>query len=264
MHVSSLHVYPIKGCRGLVVPVAAIDALGFVGDRRLMLVDSSGRFVSQREDPLLATIAPALEGTSLTLCAAGVAPLVHEITADGATRDVTVWGNRIVAIDQGEAAAAWFAMVLGRARRLVWFGPGSTRPIDPKYSPRPDAETAFTDGYQVLITREASLADLNARLAKPVPMERFRPNIVVQGGAAWSEDLWREVVVGDLTFDAVKPCARCVVPTTDQQTGVRNPQQEPLRTLASFRTVPGLGAIFGQNLVARNTGRLAVGDQVVA
>lgn len=264
MHVASLHVYPIKGCRGHSVPSAAIDALGVVGDRRLMLVDRSGRFVSQREAPLLATITPELTGARLTLRAARAQPLDLEVDPRGATLDVTIWGSQFQAIDQGERAAAWFAAVLGGARRLVWFGPGSSRLIDPTYSPRADAETAFTDGYQVLIALDASLADLNARLAEPVPMARFRPNIVVQGGTAWSEDRWREVTVGELTFDAVKPCARCVVTTIDQQSGARDPRQEPLRTLAAFRTFPGLGAIFGQNLVARSTGSMAVGDRVVA
>lgn len=264
MHVASLHIYPIKGCRGLSVPSAAIDALGFVGDRRLMLIDPSGRFVSQREEPLLATITPELAGTRLTVRAAQVQPLVLEVDLGGAALDVTIWSSQLQAIDQGERAAAWFAGVLGRARRLVWFGPGSSRPIDPAYSPRADAETAFTDGYQALITLEASLADLNGRLVEPVPMARFRPNVVVHGGAAWSEDQWREVTVGEMTFDAVKPCARCVVTTLDQQSGAVDRRQEPLRTLDSFRTFPGLGAIFGQNLVARSTGSLVVGDQVTA
>ena len=146
--------------------------------------------------------------------------------------------------------------------RLVQWGERSRRHLDPTYSPRDDAETAFTDGYPVLVTLEASLEDLNTRLDAPIPMGRFRPNIVVHGGAAWDEDQWRTIQVGGMTFDAVKPCARCVVPTTDQRTGARHPRQEPLRTLATFRTIPHLGAIFGQNLVHRAPGQVAVGDPV--
>jgi len=262
MHISSLHLYPIKGCRGHSVTTVAVDPIGVVGDRRLMLVDASGRFVSQREEPLLATLTPEFDGTRLTVRAAGVKPLALEIDPAGALVDVTVWGDDFLATDQGELAAAWFSDVLGSAFRLVWFGPKSSRPIDPSYSPRPDAETAFTDGYPLLAVTEASLADLNTRLADAVPMARFRPNVVVQGGAAWDEDAWRVVTFGAMTFDAVKPCARCVVTTTDQQTGARNSRQEPLRTLATFRTIPGLGAIFGQNLVPRATGPIAVGDAV--
>ena len=264
MHISSLHVYPIKGCRGHSVTTVAVDAIGVIGDRRLMLVDASGRFVSQREEPLLATLTPELDGTRLTVRAAGVKPLALEIDPAGALVDVTVWGDDLQATDQGERAAAWFSDVLGSALRLVWYGPSSSRPIDATYSPRPGAETAFTDGYPLLVVTEASLADLNSRLADAVPMARFRPNVVVQGGAAWDEDAWRVVTVGGMTFDAVKPCARCVVTTTDQHTGARHPRQEPLRTLASFRTIPGLGAIFGQNLVPRSPGQFAVGDAVQA
>ena len=263
MHVSSLHIYPIKGCRGHSVAAAALDAIGFVGDRRLMLIDASGRFISQREEPLLATIEPELTGNRVTLRAPHIKAVTLAIAATGAEVEVTLWDAQFQAIDQGEQAARWFSDVLGTAVRLVWYGPQSLRLIDPTYTPRSDAQTAFTDGYPALVVLEASLANLNSRLTAPVPMERFRPNIVVAGGTAWGEDAWREVGIGAMTFDAVKPCARCVVLTADQQTGARHPRQEPLRTLATFRTVPGLGAIFGQNLVARSPGNLAVGDAVI-
>lgn len=263
MRISSLHCYPIKGCRGHTLTTASLDVLGFVGDRRLMLVDSSGRFVSQREEPLLATIDPELLGSRLTVRRAHAKPLALEIDPAGSAVKVTVWANTVMAVDQGERAALWFSEVTGTALRLVWFGPASRRPLDPTYSPRPDAETAFTDGYPVLATTEASLDDLNRRLTEPVPMGRFRPNIVVAGGAAWDEDAWKVVRVGETRFDAVKPCARCLVPTTDQESGARHPRQEPLRTLAAFRTIPGFGAIFGQNLVGRAPGTLSVGDTVM-
>lgn len=264
MVVTSLHRYPIKGCRGHSLDSAELDTIGFIGDRRLMLVDVTGRFVSQREEQLLATIEPELSGDHLVVRTAHAKPLALDIDPAGTQVAVNIWGSEFDAVDQGEQAARWFSDVVGTALRLVWFGPGSSRPIDPKYSPRADAQTAFTDGYPVLLTRQASLDDLNARLAAPVPMGRFRPNIVVNGGAAWDEDGWREVKVGSVTFDAVKPCARCVVTTTDQETGARDARQEPLRTLATFRTVSGLGALFGQNLVTRAPGSLAVGDAVAA
>lgn len=260
MQISSLHCYPIKGCRGHALERAELDARGFVHDRTLMLVDASGRFISQREIAALATISPMRGGNDLTVRADGHTPLVLELDPHGAARQVTVWRATMVAVDQGDRAAAWFSNVLHTPVRLVHWGEHTTRRIDPMYSPRSDAETTFTDGYPVLITLEASLADLNGRLEQPVPMGRFRPNIVVSGGNAWDEDDWRAITVGDMTFDAVKPCARCVVPTTDQQTGARHSRQEPLRTLATFRTIPHLGAIFGQNLVHRAPGTIAVGD----
>jgi uncharacterized protein YcbX len=264
MHVSSLHFYPIKGCRGQSVEQLRFDELGAIDDRRLMLVDANNRFVSQRELPALATVAPVLDASRLTVYVADGATRTFDLTATGDERRVTVWGSTMRAIDQGDEAGHWFSDALGSSLRLVRWGRTSERHLDPAYSPRADAQTAFTDGYPALLTLEASLADLNTRLAEPVPMARFRPNIVVAGGEAWAEDHWNAVAVGSLTFDAVKPCARCVVTTTDQRSGSRHPNQEPLRTLAAFRTIPRLGAIFGENLVHRGPGVVAVGDELVA
>jgi uncharacterized protein YcbX len=263
MHITSLHTYPIKGCRGHSVDRLVLDRLGAEGDRRLMVVDAAtGNFLSQREVPALATIEPRLDGPMLNVVVQGRASLSVELDPHGPMREVTIWDDRVIAADQGDAAAAWFSEALGRACRLVHFGAAAQRPLDPRYTPRADAETAFTDGYPLLGVLQESLDDLNTRLAEPVPMARFRPNIVVEGAPAWSEDGWSVLTVGDVTLDAVKPCARCVVPTTDQATGARHPAREPLRTLATFRTVKGLGAIFGQNLVARREGELRVGAMV--
>ena len=270
MQITSLHIYPIKGCRGHALSSVAIDRLGSVGDRRLMIVDGGDHFISQREVPALATIIPTLtpavaraKAGALSVAAPKMESLHLTIDPDGPSRNVTVWGyNEIVAADQGDGAARWFSAALGTPCRLVAFGALAHNPIDSDYSPRDDAETAFTDGYPMMAALQESLDDLNTRLTEPVPMERFRPTIVISGAPAWSEDEWRGMRLGEITADSVKGCARCVVTTTDQQSGAKNPQQEPLRTLATFRTVPRLGAIFGQNLVPRNTGMLRVGDPV--
>ncbi len=264
MHVTSLHLYPIKGCRGRVLGHAEFDRLGVVGDRRLMLVDQHDRFLTQREVPVLATIEPEIDGPMLTVRHEGVAPLSLELDPAGATRDVVLWKDTIRVTDQGDEAAGWFGAILGAPVRLVQFTAVSERLLDPRFTPRNDAETAFADGYPVLVMLEESLADLNGRLPEPVPMSRFRPNVVVTGADAWSEDNWRELRIGEMTLDVVKPCARCTVPTVDQATGVRDPNQEPLRTLARLRTLPEFGAIFGQNAVPRQSGRIAVGDGVEA
>lgn len=260
MHVTVLARYPIKGCRGHAMTELTVDRLGVEGDRRLMLVDGRGRFLSQRERPGMATLVPTLHGSSLRVEAPGLPGLACSIDPAGPLRPVQLWDDEIWAVDQGGEAADWFSAAIGERCRLVWFGPGSERPLDPAWSPRPDAETAFADGYPLLLTLEESLADLNRRIDDPVPMNRFRPNVVVAGAPAWSEDGWRGLAIGTMRFLAVKPCARCQVPTTDQETGVRHPRQEPLRTLAAFHTIPGLGAIFGQNLVPDAPGVLRVGD----
>lgn len=264
MDLISIHRYPIKGCRGHAVTSVMVDRLGLVGDRRLLLVDGDDCFLSQREAPALATIEPRLDGPMLEVHAAGHDPLTIELDPDSALRSVTIWADAVMATDQGDVAARWFSRVLDRPCRLVHFGTAARRPLDPRYTPRPDAETAFADGYPLLGVLHESLDDLNARLAQPVPMARFRPNLVFTGAAAWSEDEWTTLAVGEVTLDAVKPCARCLVTTTDQVSGARDPRQEPLRTLATFRTVPGRGTMFGINLVPSTSGEVAVRRSPVA
>ena len=263
MHVTSLHCYPIKGCRGHDLDAADVELLGIRDDRRLMVVDASDRFISQREVAALATVEPKRTGLRLELLA-GNATFATDIQLDGAPRAVQIWNDRVTAVDQGDAAAEWFADVIGQRCRLVAFGERSRRAINPYFTPRHDAQTSFTDGFPLLGVLEESLADLNSRLDAPVPMARFRPSIVVRGAPAWSEDGWRGMTIGVLEVDGVKPCARCVVTTTDQQTGARHPEQEPLRTLSSFRVQRPFGTIFGMNIVPRTAGRIAVGDAVVA
>jgi uncharacterized protein YcbX len=262
MHVTALHVYPIKGCRGHAVAEAHVDRRGPVGDRRLMLVDANDRFLSQREVPRLATITPLLADRRLEVSIAGAVPLRLTVDPFGPVRSVRIWSDTVTAHDQGDDAAWWFTEVLQMPCRLVAFGEQSRRPIDPEWSPRTDAETTFTDGYPLHLVTEASVAALNAQLDEPVPTDRFRPNVVASGTAAWHEDAWRTLRIGELQFDVVKPCARCVVTSVDQATGARHPHQEPFRTIARERTVPRLGALFGQNLVPRRAGMLRVGDPV--
>lgn len=262
MHIISLHRYPIKGCRGQALDRAAIDSLGLVGDRRLMLVDDDDRFLTQRQLPSLTGIAPILDGSRLTVSAEGYAPLEIDVDPHGPTRTVSIWNDQVDAADQGDDASAWFSGVTGRSCRLVGFGAVARRPIDPRYTPRPDAGTAFTDGYPLLGMLQESLDDLNTRLAVPVPMAPFRPSVVIAGAPAWSEDGWTTITLGEVIVDAVKPCQRCVVTTIDQATGARHPTQEPLRTLATMRTQPGRGVLFGQNLVGRGEGEIAVGMAV--
>jgi len=274
--VAELTVYPVKGCRGIAVPRARAGARGLVavsdkaavGDREFMIVDTAGRFVSQREEPRLALIATRLESDALVLSAGGVAPLVVPLDASrGAPRRVRVWQSELIADDAGDAAAAWLAAALASGFRLVRFGPKATRLCNPQYAGDSGAQVAFSDGYPVLAIGEASLADLNARLAATgtaaLPMNRFRPNVVLAGLEAYDEDHVDAISTGGVTLKLVKPCTRCQVTTTDQDTA--KVADEPLATLARYRMNVALGGVtFGMNaIVVAGEGReLAVGSDV--
>jgi len=262
---AGLHIYPVKGCRGLAPPTAWAGARGLAGDRRWMVVDGTGRFVSQRTRPRLAVVAPEPTAGALVLRAPGRAALVVPLGADGGPAEggaagaVTVWRDTVAARDAGAAAADWFGGLLGEAARLVFMPDEARRAVDPDYA-APDDIVSFADGFPWLLISEGSLADLNARLPRPLPMSRFRPNLVVSGCAPYAEDAWRRLRIGEAVFRVVKPCARCSVTTIDQETGEPD-GPEPLRTLAGYRRV-GDGLMFGQNLLAERGGELRVGAAV--
>jgi uncharacterized protein YcbX len=260
MKVTGLWVYPVKSLRGAPVDLLRVGERGPAWDRHWMLVDAHGKFLTQRTRPLLARLTPSLTDSSLSLEGPGLQRLSVPLAADEGRRAVTVWRDTFDAIDCGEEAARWLSAFVSEPCRLVRMADEVRRPLDPKYSPRPDAHTAFADAYPLLGVNEASLDELNGRLATAVPMDRFRANLIVRGDAPWEEDRWRALKVGSLTLDAVKPCARCVVITTDQRTGER--ASEPLATLTTYRLQEPFGVVFGQNLVPRAPGVLQVGDAV--
>jgi len=270
MRVSSLHVHPLKGARAIDMDKAAVERRGLVHDRRWMLVDGNGRFISQREHPRLATVTArpgprgdADENGGLSLSAPGVAPL--RVAAPGPEAEkipVTLWKQQIEGYRAGDDADAWCAALLGADCRLVFQG-DLPRAVSPDYAPA-GSLTGYADGFPLLIATEASLADLNARLETPLPMNRFRPNIVIDGADAWAEDTWKKIRIGNVEIAVVKPCTRCVVTTTDQQTGTRQ-GKEPLKTLKDFRLLrrPGMtGVVFGQNAVPLSAGEISIGDAV--
>ena len=276
--IAALNVYPVKSCRGIGLDKARVAARGLVaatptteaGDREWMIVAPDGRFVTQRDDPRLALIGTSLAPGALVLSAAGVAPLAVSLESRGGTaREVTVWNSRVPARDAGDAAAGWLAAVLGADLRLVRFDPAHRRPCNPDYAGDSGAHTAFADGYPLLVIAEASLADLNLRLAAkgvPVlPMNRFRPNLVLTGLEPYDEDHIDTLVTDGVTMKLVKPCARCAITTIDQDSGQVG--QEPLATLAGYRTDVRLaGVTFGMNaIVVAGEGRdVSVGDGVEA
>ena len=259
MKVSALYCYPIKSCRGTALDPATVGPRGIHGDRCLMLVGPDGGFLTQREHPRLALIQPQWRSESLEVTAPGMPPHLLEPTTRGPRRPVTIWRDTCEAVDQGEAAAQWFSAYLGIACRLVRLADDFSRRVDARFAPRPTDQTSFTDGYPFLVLSQASLDDLNGRLASPLPMDRFRPSIVVAGSPPFAEDAWKVIRIGGIVFDLVKPCSRCAITTTDQATAERG--VEPLRTLAAYRTVNGK-VLFGQNAIHRGTGQLRRGDAV--
>lgn len=258
--VSGIFIYPLKGAGGIPVPAAELDALGFRWDRRWMIVDEAGDFVSQRTRPRLALIRLALAPGVLVLEAPGQPrlELAPEPTGRG-TEPVRVWADTLAALPAGDAADRWISGYLGERARIVGFAPDAVRAVDPRYARRPTDRVAFVDAFPCLLITQASLDLLNQRLPDPVPMDRFRPNLVVGGTGPHAEDGWRRIRVGDVVFDVVKPCARCVVTTVDQRAGVAG--EEPLRTLATYRKV-GSKVLFGQNLIHDGPGTVHVGARV--
>lgn len=269
MRLDAITIYPVKSLRGVAVHEAVVEPWGLAGDRRWMVVDEQGRYLTQRDLPGMARIAAAPDGDGGVVLSApddrAGELRAPKPDADGPTLEVVVWRDRVRAQSAGRDADAWLSDALGRACRLVHMGdPAAARPVDPTYA-GPTDRVSFADGFPLLGVSAASLDDLNARMAQPVPMARFRPNLVVSGGAPWTEDGWRLLRVGGaegVAFRAVKPCARCVIVATDQETGARARDREPLRTLAGFRRDGRGKVLFGQNLVPDGTGRIAVGDGV--
>jgi len=262
MRVESLHYYPVKGMRGCALTSAEVAAVGFTNDRRWMLVDPAGRFISQREEPRLALISVAVEGRDLVARAQGMPVLRVSPPQAGKKLPVTIWDDQLPANPAPAEAHVWFSDYLETSCRLVYQG-DTIRGVDPRWS-QPGDLASFADAYPLLICTSASLGDLAKRIGASLPMDRFRPNIVVAGSDAWAEDEWARLRIGAVEMDLTKPCARCSVTTVDQMQGIRT-GKEPLRTLAGFRflQVPGIsGVIFGQNAIPRAFGRIAVGDEV--
>jgi uncharacterized protein YcbX len=257
-----LFVYPVKSARGIEVRDWPVDDFGLRHDRRFMLVDRDGSFLTQRGHPRLALLRTRIDGESLVLEAPDMPALVTALEPGGgepAMAMVTVWGDQCAAHFPDPAASAWLSHFLGLDCRLAYLPASTLRRVDPERVPDV-RRVSFADAYPFLVIGAASLEDLNARLdVPPLPMNRFRPNLVVTGSAPYAEDSWRRIRVGALELDLLKPCARCAITITDQATGERG--VEPLRTLARYRR-SGNDVLFGQNALHRGTGVLHAGDPI--
>ena len=262
MTLSQLAIYPIKSTAQITLSSATMGAFGLDNDRRWMLIDSNGFMLTQRKHPKMCLIQCHLENAQLRVSAPNMPEL--KIPREGFTKDAgerikaTVWDDVCEAYFCGTAAAEWFSRFLDTSARLVYFPENELRQVDLNYAKQGDI-TAFSDGFPYLLITQASLDDLNARLQNPVEMRRFRPNLVISGSEAFAEDHWKKIRIGDITLNLVKPCSRCVIPSINPDTAEKS--AEVVKTLADYRMRDNK-IFFGQNVIAENTGELAVGMPV--
>jgi uncharacterized protein YcbX len=259
--VSELFIYPIKSLGGISVPSATLTFMGFQYDRRWMLVDMNNRFLSQRELPKMALLQVEITHTGLRVfhkLDANSSINIPFSTSPSKNIVVEIFEDHCEAVFASKSADEWFSEMLSVKCRLVFIPDSSIRFVDKNYATN-DEITGFADAFPFLIIGQSSLDDLNQRLENPLPVNRFRPNIVFAGGKPYEEDVMNHFVINELNFYGVKPCARCVIPTINQENGHQS--KEPLQTLATFRKKNNK-IYFGQNLLAEGRGVVAVGDTI--
>jgi uncharacterized protein len=244
--------YLIKSCRGERLRDAVVEPWGLAGDRRWMIVDAAGDPVTARDFHQMLLITPRMEGDALRLTAPSAPELIVKLAPDAERVPVDIWGSGVRAVLAGDEAALWLSDLIGEPVRLVFLDDPAQRQVDRRYS-RDGDRVSFADQYPLLLTSEESLGELNGWIAAgplaaegPVPMTRFRPNVVVAGAAPWAEDGWRQLRIGDVIFRAVKGCDRCVMTTVDPVTAAGG--KEPIATLARYRRWDGK-VWFGVNLI---------------
>jgi len=265
----SIHVHPVKAFRSVALPEVAVEPWGPAGDRRWTLIDDGAKVVTQRRQPRLAlAAAELLPGGGVRLSAPGMDPIEVPVPRPGRTVRVRLFDDQVDTVPAEDPAAhAWCSTYLGADVRLVHLDdPATRRPVDPEFA-LPGETVTFADGFPLLLTSTSSLDALNSLIAEgehadegPLPMNRFRPSVIVDGAPAWAEDGWSRITIGEVAFRVAKPCGRCVVTTTDQTTARRG--KEPLHTLGRHRGSGGR-LVFGQNLVPVSPGTVRVGDPVV-
>ena len=277
MHISEINIYPIKSLKGISLDKATVEERGLQYDRRWMLTTPDGMFFTQREFPRMATLSVWIDedGSGLGVAADRFGDVFVPSQPDtGDKQQVTIWQSVCEGEVYGGALNEWFSDVIGTNCQLVYMPDNTRRSVNKRFDHGDDV-VSFADGYPLMVLSEATLADLNSRLDDPLPMNRFRPNLVVSGSSAFAEDAWDKVRIGEAVFRSTKPCERCVMTTVDQSKGEFT-GKEPLKTLASYRMAKnvmpdrydslGVGAtavLFGQNLIAESIGAtVSVGDAV--
>ncbi|MCF7823611.1 MAG: MOSC domain-containing protein [Candidatus Marinimicrobia bacterium] len=254
-------IYPIKSCAGIDLPASDVEARGFPLDRRWLIIEENGTFISQRNAPQLGQIKISATENQLIINYMGKSPLIVDQSTPSDKRiEAQIWKDSVQSLWLSSEYDAWFSEIIGRSVHLVQMDKQVHRPLEKESLPAGRTfEVSFADGYPYLLTNQSSLDDLNDRLSQPIPMDRFRSNLVVCGFPAFTEDHWKRIRIGDVEFLVVKPCGRCQVTTIDQKTGESS--KEPLKTLASYRKQNGK-VMFGMNLVALSEGRIKINTPV--
>ncbi len=275
MYISEINIYPIKSLKGISVQSAVVEERGLEYDRRWMLTDLEGKFLTQREFPRMALVSVWIEEGGIGAAAAGFGeafiPRLPEIKN---RQRVTIWASSIEAEVHAPVMNEWFSDVIETECQLVYMPDDARRSVNPRFD-QGNEVVSFADGYPLMVLGEASLAELNSRLDEPLPMNRFRPNLIIAGSAAFAEDDWKSLRVGEGHFRSTKPCERCVITTIDQESG-SFAGKEPLKTLSSYRLAKDVmpdqceplglndtAVLFGQNLIGETVGAtIIVGDVV--
>lgn len=258
--VAELAIYPVKSLGAIALTRMQLDSFGPAGDRRFVVADRKGRFVTQRDYARMTLVQVEHHGKNQLDFSAPSMPTfsLSSPQSNAARREIIVWRDRVHACDMGDAIAAWLSTYLETDVRLYFMPQDSARAVDPNYG-RVGDRVSFADGFPILLTNAASLEEINRALPESIESKRFRPNIVVSGAIAYAEDSWRRLRIGAIEFDVVKPCSRCVIPSIDLHTA----QKQPIvaQTLARLRRRDN-AIYFGQNLIARGVGEIALGDVV--
>jgi len=257
---SRLYVHPVKSMRGLQLSHAQVTPSGLAFDRLFMLTDPQGTFITARQYPQLVQFTPALlpDGLILTSPDGSDSVVLKFSDFDSQPQPTEFWGNHFTSLVAPENINTWLSVYLKRDVQLRWVGPSLTRRV----KKQPEIPLSFADGYPYLLLNEASLFDLKKRCPASVKLEQFRPNLVITGAEPYAEDTWQTIRVGEVIFDLVKPCSRCVLTTVSTERGRKHPTGEPLKTLQSYRTADDGDVDFGQNMIARNSGIIRAGDSV--
>lgn len=259
--ISQLFIYPIKSMGGIALEEAVLTDRGFKHDRQWMLIDANSVFITQRKYPQMALLQVTLEDENLLVThkISNERVRIPFIPAIKKATQATIWDDIVTVQYVSEEANSWFSAFLGIKCSLVYMPVESERKVSQEYAIHQD-QTNLSDGFPLLIIGQSSLDDLNTRLDKPLPINRFRPNIVFTGGAPYQEDLWKKFSISQTRFYGVKPCARCPIPTINQETGSSG--KEPLKTLATYR-MKNNHIYFGQNLLFEGNGTLRIGDEII-